>query len=306
MIKYITRRLLLLIPTLLGLILMTFGIFKLTPGDPVALMLGQSASPERIALLRERLGLDEPVLVQFAKYTWSVLQGDFGNSIRGNVPVLDAVMARLPHTLELAVSAMVIAVLLGVATGILAATTKHKWVDNVIMVLTVGSLSIPEFWLAIILILIFGVQLGWIPVLGDTGFKHLILPTFALALGPAAVLTRLTRSTMLEALHTDYVWTAHSKGLMERVVVLKHVLPNALIPVVTVIGLMFGSMLGGAVFVEAAFNRPGLGTFAVRAITNRDYPQIQGVVIISALAFVLVNLAVDISYAFLDPRIRYE
>ena len=306
MIKYITRRLLLLIPTLLGLILMTFCIFKLTPGDPVALMLGQSASPERIALLRERLGLDEPVLVQFAKYTWSVLQGDFGNSIRGNVPVLDAVMDRLPYTLELAVSAMVIAVLLGITTGILAATTKHKWVDNVIMVLTVGSLSIPEFWLAIILILIFGIQLGWIPVLGDTGFKHLILPTFALALGPVAVLTRLTRSTMLEALSSDYVWTAHSKGLVEKVVVLKHVLPNALIPVVTVIGLMFGSMLGGAVFVEAAFNRPGLGTFAVRAITNRDYPQIQGVVIISALAFVLVNLAVDISYAFLDPRIRYE
>ena len=306
MIKYITRRLILLIPTLLGLILMTFGIFKLTPGDPVAIMLGQSASPEQIALLRERLGLDEPVHIQFVRYTWSVLQGDLGRSIRGGVPVLDAVMDRLPHTLALATTAMAVAVLLGVTTGILAATTRHKWIDNVIMVLSVGNLSVPEYWLSTILILVFGVQLGWIPVLGGTGLKNLILPTFALALGPAAVLTRLTRSTMLEALHTNYVWTAHSKGLAEKIVVLRHVLPNALIPVVTVIGLMFGSMLGGAVFVEAAFNRPGLGTFAVKAITNRDYPQIQGVVIVAALAFVLVNLAVDISYAFLDPRIRYE
>jgi len=306
MTKYIARRLILLIPTLLGLILMTFGIFKLTPGDPVALMLGQSASPEQIAVLRERLGLNEPIHIQFAKYTWTVLQGDLGQSIRGNVPVLDAVMDRLPYTLELAASAMGVAVLLGVTTGILAATTSHKWVDNVIMVLTVGSLSVPEYWLATLLILVFGIQLGWIPVLGDTGLKHLILPTFALALGPAAVLTRLTRSTMLEALSSNYVWTAHSKGLVEKFVVLKHVLPNALIPVVTVIGLMFASMLGGAVFVEAAFNRPGLGTFAVRAIANRDYPQIQGVVIIAALTFVLINLAVDISYAYLDPRIRYE
>jgi len=306
MTKYIAKRLLLLIPTLLGLILMTFGIFKLTPGDPVAIMLGKSATPEQIALLRERLGLDEPVHIQFAKYTWSVLQGDLGKSIRGGVPVLDAVMARLPHTLALAAAAMAVAVLLGVTTGILAATTRHKWIDNVIMVLAIGGLSVPEYWLATLLILAFGVQLGWIPVLGGTAPKNLILPAFALALGPAAVLTRLTRSSMLEVLHANYVWTARSKGLAERVVVLKHALLNALIPVVTVMGLMFGSMLGGAVFVEAAFNRPGLGTFAVTAITNRDYPQIQGVVIIAALTFVLINLIVDVSYAYLDPRIRYE
>jgi len=306
MTRYITRRLILLIPTLLGLILLTFGIFKLTPGDPAAIMLGQSASPEQIAIFRERLGLDEPVFIQFAKYTWTVLQGDLGYSIQGNVPVIKAVMDRLPYTLELAGAAMTVAVLLGVTTGIVSATTRYKWIDNLIMILTVGSLSVPEYWLATLLILVFGIQLGWIPVLGDTGLKHLILPTIALALGPAAVLTRLTRSTMLEALSSNYVWTAHSKGLREKLVVLKHVLPNALIPVVTVIGLMFASMLGGAVFVEAAFNRPGLGTFAVKAITNRDYPQIQGVVIIAALTFVLINLAVDISYAYLDPRIRYE
>lgn len=306
MTRFVIRRLILLVPTLLGLILLTFGILKLTPGDPAAIMLGQSATPEQVAALRERLGLDQPVLVQFFKYTQSVIRGDLGQSIRGNVQVLDAVMARLPYTLELAASAMIVAVLLGVSLGILAATTRHKWFDNLIMVISIGNLSIPEYWLATLLILIFGVRLGWIPVLGDTGLKHLILPTIALALGPAAVLTRLTRSTMLEALSTNYVWTAHSKGLRDRLIILKHVLPNALIPIVTVIGLMFASMLGGAVFVEVAFNRPGLGTLAVNAINNRDYPLIQGVVIIAALAFVLINLIVDISYAYLDPRIRYE
>lgn len=295
-----------LIPVLLGVTFLTFAIAQVTPGDPVQLMLGQYATPERIAQLREQLGLDDPFLVQFSRYVWNALQGDLGKSVRGQTPVLDEILRRFPSTLELTVGAMFFAVVVGIVAGTIAATTRHRWVDTSTMVTALIGLSIPEFWLAIVLVLLFGVHLGWVSVTGGTGLKDLILPSFCLGVGPAAMLARLTRSSILEVVREDYVRTARSKGLANRVVVWRHILRNALIPIVTAIGLMFAGLLGGTVFIESVFARPGLGRFAVAAVAARDYPQVQGVVLFGAAIYVLFNLVVDLLYAVLDPRIRYE
>ena len=306
MTMYIARRLLMLIPVLLGVTFLTFAIVQVTPGDPVVLMLGNYATPERVAELRDQLGFNDPFLVQYGRYVWKVLHGDLGKSIRGQTPVLDEIIARFPSTFELAVSAMLFAVIVGMAAGIIAATARSKWVDGVTMVTALGGLSIPSFWLAIILIIIFGINLKWVSVIGGEGLKDLILPSFCLGIGPAAILARLTRSSILEVMREDYVRTARAKGLNERGVTLRHILRNALIPVVTVIGMMFASLLGGTVFIESVFARPGLGRFAINAISARDYPQVQGIVLGGATIYVLFNLAVDLLYGFLDPRIRYD
>lgn len=306
MLLYIARRLLTLIPILFGVSLLTFAIAKLTPGDPVALMLGNLATPERVASLRAQLGLDDPVLVQYGRFVWNALHGDLGVSIRGQRPVMQDILERFPNTLELTLSAMALAVVGGVTIGIIAATARNRWVDTGAMTLALVGLSVPSFWLAILLILIFGINLKWVSVTGGAGFKDLILPSVTLALAPGAVLARLTRSSILEVMREDYVRTARSKGLDERAVVMGHVLRNALIPVVTVIGLQIAGLLGGAVFIESVFARPGLGRYAVSAIAARDYPQVQGVVLFAAAIYVLVNLAVDVLYGYIDPRIRYE
>jgi peptide/nickel transport system permease protein len=307
MLKLILRRLVLLIPTLLGIILLTFIIFKLTPGDPVEMMLqNAAATPERVAALRAELGLNDPILIQFVRYVWRILHGDLGRSFNGGFPVLDAILARFPATLELAVAAMTLAVLLGLTLGTVAGTVKSRAVSDLIMFFSLWGMAVPQYWLSAIFIIVFAVKLKLIPVLGGAGLTNLILPAFALSLGPGAALARLTQASVETVICSDFVRTARGKGLTERIIVLRHVLSNALIPVVTMIGLQFGAMLGGTVFIEAAFSRPGLGTFALAAITNRDYPQIQGVVLFGAVAFVLVNLAVDILYSFLDPRIRYD
>jgi len=306
MTKFVLRRLLLLIPTLLGIILMTFAMFKLTPGDPAEIMLQGKGTPQQVAALREQLGLNQSVLVQFGRYVWRLMHGDLGLSFFGGFPVRDAILARFPSTLQLAAAAMAFALVAGVSLGVLAATARHKWVDNLIMTLALGGLAIPQYWLAAVFIIVFAVVLKWVPVLGGSGPKYLILPAICLGLSPAASLARLTRSSVLDVLHNDFTRTARAKGLAERAVILRHVLRNALIPVFTVIGLWFGALLGGSVFVETAFGRPGLGTFALAAINNRDYPQIQGTVIFGAVFVVLANLVVDVLYGFLDPRIRQE
>jgi peptide/nickel transport system permease protein len=306
MVTYIARRLLTLIPILLGVTLLTFAIEQVTPGDPVVLMLGQNATPELIKSTREQLGYDDPLLVQYGRYVLHVMQGDLGKSVRGQTDVLDEILARFPSTAQLTVSAMVLAIIGGVTIGMIAATTRHKWVDNVVMLAALVGLSLPSFWIAIMMILVFGVHLKWVSVIGGEGLKDLILPSITLALAPTAVLARLTRSSILEVIREDYVRTALAKGLSWRIVTWTHVLRNALIPVVTVIGLQFASLLAGAVFIEAIFARPGLGRFAVNAIIARDYPQVQGVVLFTATIYVLLNLVVDITYGLLDPRITYS
>ena len=303
---YITRRLVMLIPILLGVSFLTFAIIKVTPGDPAQLMLGMRATPEKIAQLHQQLHLDDPLLVQYGRYLWNVLHGDFGRSIRGGTPVLQEIMARFPKTLELTAFALVLAVLGGVSAGVIAATAKSRLVDGAAMVTSLVALSIPEFWLAIILLIIFGVELKWVSVTGGQGIKDLILPGFCLAIGPGATLARLTRSSVLEVAQEDYVRTARAKGQVERVVSLVHILRNALIPVITVIGLVFAGMLGGAVFIENVFARPGLGRFIVNAIAARDFPQIQGMVLFTAVIYAGLNLVVDVLYAYIDPRIHYQ
>lgn len=306
MLQYIIRRLLLMIPIILGVSFLTFAISKATPGDPAVLMLGNNATKENVARLHEQLHLDDPFLVQFGRYAWNVLNGDFGKSIRGDVPVWDDILARLPYTLQLTAAGLALAILGGITTGVVAAMTKSRMVNSGVMMATMVALSIPEFWLAIILILVFGVQLKWVSVTGGTGLKDLILPAFCLSLPSGAVLARLTRSSILEVASEDYVRTARAKGQMERTVILRHIMRNALIPVVTVVGMQFAGMLGGAIFIENVFARPGLGRFAISAIGARDFPQIQGMVLFTAVVFASLNLVVDILYSVLDPRIRYS
>lgn len=306
MTKFVVRRLLMLIPTLLGIILLSFVIFKLTPGDPAQIMLQGKGTSEQVAVLREQMGLNQPVPVQFGLYIWRLLHGDLGKSFFGGFPVRDAIMARLPSTLELAFAAMAFAIVGGIGLGTLAATSRSRALDNVLMTLTLGGLAVPQYWLAAVFIIVFAVTLKWVPVLGGSGPKYLILPAICLGVAPAASMARMTRSSILDVLHNDYTRTARAKGLSERVVITRHVLRNALIPILTVTGLWFGSLLGGAVFVETAFGRPGIGTFAVAAINNRDYPQIQGTILIGAIFVVLANLIVDILYGFVDPRMRQE
>lgn len=301
---YVLKRLLALVPILLGASFLSFALARTTPVDPVLVLLGDNATPQAIVQLRHQLGLDDPFLVQYGRYLWNALHGDLGTSLRGQTPVTQQILDYLPPTFQLALAAMMYAILTGISLGTIAATAKGKLVDGVAMVIAFFGLSVPSFWLGIILVIIFGVQLRWVSVLGTGELKDLILPAFCLGLGPAAVIARLTRSCILEVVREDYVRTARAKGLKDLIVSLRHVLPNALIPVVTVIGLQFGNMLGGTVFIEAVFARAGLGSFAIDAIFHRDYPQIQGMVLFMATVFVMVNLAVDLLYGFLDPRIR--
>ena len=306
MVMYTVRRLLMIIPILLGVTFLTFAIAQVTPGDPVVLMLGNYATPELVAELREQLGFNDPFLVQYGRYVWNAAHGDLGRSIRGQTPVLDEILARFPSTVQLTLSAMLLSIVGGVGAGVIAATARRKLVDGMTMMTALVGLSLPSFWLAIILIIVFGVNLKWVSVTGGEGLKDLILPSVCLALAPMAVLARLTRSSILEVVREDYVRTAQAKGLNWRKVTLIHVLRNALIPVVTVIGMQFAGMLGGTVFIESIFARPGIGRFAVNAVAARDYPQVQGVVLFAATIYVVLNLVVDLLYGVLDPRIRYD
>lgn len=303
---YILKRVLAVIPVLIVISFLTVTLMRLAPGDPAATLAGDTATPEQIQAIRHDLRLDRPIIVQYGLFMRGLLHGDLGRSLKTNRAVTDELRARLPHTVKLTAAAILFSVILGVFIGIVSAVRQNTVLDNVVMVGVVTGYSFPSFWAGLLLILFFGVKLGWLPFIGDESPKNLILPALTLGLQPAAVLARLTRASMIEVLHLDYIRTAWAKGLRGRIVVTRHALRNALIPLVTVIGLEIGGLLGGAVITETIFNWPGLGTLAITAINTRDYPMVQGVVLLATVTFVLVNLFVDLIYGFLDPRIRYD
>lgn len=302
---YVIRRLLLAIPVLIGVSILVFAIIRFIPGDPARAIAGVHASPAYIEQVRRELLLDEGLHVQYYVYMTNLLQGDLGRSTFTNRPVTVELMQRFPNTIVLAVTAMFIASIIGMSAGIVSATKRYSLFDNFSMLAALVGVAAPVFWLGVMFQLLFSVQLGWLPSGGIGTWKHLVLPALTLGLATAALLARITRSSMLEVLGQDYITTARSKGLIERVVINKHAFKNALIPVVTVMGLQFGTLLGGAVLTETVFSWPGIGRLMVDSILARDYPVVQGAVLMLAVFFVMINLLVDIIYAFLDPRISY-
>jgi len=303
MTAYVVQRLLLSVLVVFGVSIVTFFLTFLS-GDPAVLMLPPDASAEQIARFRRDWGFDQPIIVQYGNFLGRALQGDMGTSLRHGTPALPLIAERLPATLQLTVTAMVVAILLAIPLGVLSATHRGSPIDLLTMSVALIGQAVPNFWLAIMSILLFSVMLGWLPTSGRGTLLHLVMPAGVLAIGLMALLTRLARSTMLEVLSEDYVRTARAKGLHEWAVLSGHALRNALIPLVTVIGLQFGYILGGAVVVETVFTWPGVGLFTIQAITNRDYPVVQAAVLILSSAVVLINLVVDLLYGLLDPRIR--
>jgi peptide/nickel transport system permease protein len=304
--QYIGRRLLISIPLLLGLTVLVFSMVHLLPGDPVQVILATSgATPDAVAKLRSQLGLDLPLHIQYLRYLNGLLHGDMGSSLFTYRPVTEIIRQNAGATLELAFSAMLLALMVGIPLGILAAVFKDSWIDHLAMTLAVVGVSAPGFWTALLMILLFSVVLQLLPSGGYGTLKQLIMPTLVLGLSGAAVMARLTRSSMLEVLGQEYVVTARAKGGSEPYVLVRHALKNCLIPIVTVAGLQFGFLLGGTVVTETVFARPGLGRTAVEAILYKDIPVVQGIVLFVAVIYMLVNLLVDLCYALLDPRIRY-
>jgi ABC-type dipeptide/oligopeptide/nickel transport system permease component len=306
MAAYLTKRLLLAIPVLLGVSIVVFTMIRLIPGDPAQLMAGQAATEQVVREIRETLGLDRPLIVQYAIFLRNAAQGDLGHSLFNRAPVTEELALRFPRTLRLGVASMLVAAAIGIPAGILSATRHLTWVDSLVMVVALAGVSIPVFWLGLNLILIFAVRLHWLPAIGHETWAHLILPAVTLGTASAAIIARMTRSAMLEVLRQDYVRTARAKGVAEPGVIGRHALRNALIPVVTVVGLQLGTLLGGAVLTETVFAWPGVGRLLVDAVLARDYPIIQGTVLLITTTFVLLNVGVDMLYAVLDPRIRYE
>lgn len=307
MLHYIERRLVFSIPILFLISVVVFSIMHILPGDPVKIMLaGQPVSGETVELLRKEYGLDKPLHRQYLSFLGGAVTGDLGNSIKTKRPVLDEIITQFPDTLQLTLAGMAIAIVIGVTSGVIAALRQGTWVDAGSMIMALIGVSMPSFWLSLLLLLLFSFRLKWLPSVGAASWQHLILPAFVLGVAQAGVIARLVRANMVEVLRQEYVTVARAKGLAERGVIVRHALRNALIPVVTVLGLQFGFLLGGAVIVETVFARPGIGRLAVDSILAKDYPMVQGVVLFSAVVYVLVNLIVDISYAWLDPRIHYE
>ena len=334
--RYILRRLFQLVPVLLGISLLVFAFLHLIPGDPAVTMLGDRATPDQVEALRERMGLNEPLPLQYLSFLGSLLTFDLGTSIFTGVPIWDEIKLRWPATFELSIMAMLIALILGIPAGVIAAVRKNSIIDNVMMSGSLLGVSMPVYWLGLLLVYLFAVNLQWLPPSGRiginvgyefeplTGFfifdaivqgnfaalrdvmSHLVLPAVTLSTIPLAILARITRSAMLEVLSQDYIRTARAKGLLEFWVISKHALKNAMLPVVTIVGLEFGTLLGGAILTETIFSWPGIGKWIYEGILQRDYPVVQGGVVFVAFVFVLVNLIVDISYAFLDPRIQYK
>ncbi len=293
------------IPVVIGVSIIVFSLVRLIPGDPARAMAGVNATPEFIEAVRVRHALDQPIPIQYARFVVRFLQGDLGNSIFSGRPVTTEIGERFPRTLILATVALLIATTLGVTAGIISATRRNSLFDNASMLVALVGVAAPVFWMALMLQLLFAVQLRMLPATGIGTIRHLVLPSITLGTASAALMARITRSSMLDVLRQDFITTARAKGLDERLVIYKHALKNALIPVVTVLGLQFGILLGGAVLTETVFAWPGVGRLLVDAILRRDYPVVQGTVMLLALLFVLINLVVDIIYAFLDPRIHY-
>ncbi len=306
MLSFLARRVLLAIPTLFGVLVVVFALLYVAPGDPVMEMVGERADSATIARLREELKLDEPLPTQFAHYAGGVLRGDLGRSYITNRPIVSDIRERFPKTLQLAASAMLLAAVVGVTIGVLAASRPNGWFDRLSLALTYLGISFPVYWVGLILILFVAVGLRWLPPSGYGGIEYLILPALALGSRSIAFLARMTRSAMLEVLGSDYVRTARAKGLRRSVVIARHALRNALIPVITVLGLDFGYYLTGSILTETIFSWPGLGRYVVNAISRRDLPAIQGTVLFLSVVFVLVNLITDLVYAAADPRVGYE
>jgi len=304
---YIARRLIYSVPIVLALSMLVFSIIHLVPGDPAQLMLGELyVSPEAVANVREQLGLNEPIYVQYWRFLSKALRGDLGRSFRTNQDVAGMLAEQMPSTFQLTIAGLGTAIGLGVVLGVVAAVRRNSALDHVSMVFALVGVSMPGFWFGLILIMIFSFRLHWLPATGSASLKHLIMPAVVLGLAAAGIVARLVRSCVLDVLKEDYIRTARAKGLAERVVVYKHVLRNSLIPVVTMVGLQFGRLLGGSVVIEQVFTRQGIGRLAVNAILNKDYQVVQGTVLLAAVTFILANLIVDVSYAFLDPRVRYD
>jgi peptide/nickel transport system permease protein len=295
------------VPVVLGVSVVVFSIIHLLPGDPVlAILSGANATPEQERELRAQLRLDDPLPVQYVRFLGRAMVGDLGRSIFTGQPVIKEIADQLPSTLELAGTAILIAAIVGLVLGMVAAVRHNTWVDRAAMFVALGGVSMPSFWLGLLLIFVFSLHLGWFPATGQGGLSRLVLPAATIGLNYSAVIARLVRSSLLEVLGNNYIATARAKGLSEWGVTLKHALGNALIPVTTIIGVQLGNLLAGTIVVETVFSRRGMGRLAVTAVLDKDYPLIQGVVLVSALGYVLVNLLVDLSYSVLDPRIRHR
>ena len=306
MLKFIAKRLLLLIPVLLGISLVVLLLLEITPGDPASMMLGTQATPERVATLREQLGLDDPLHIRYVNFIKGVFQGDFGTSFLTKRPVFDDMILRIPYTLILVGISIGFSVILGIPLGVFAATRHNTWKDNGAMFIALFFVSMPVFWFSLLLVRLFGVQLRWLPISGVDTWQGWILPIISMSLGFIATIARQTRSNMLEVVRQDYIVTAKAKGLTDRKVIYRHALKNAMIPVIMVIGSLFGLMIGGALITEVIFGLPGLGIYTLAGLTGRDYPVIQGSVFILSVMFSLVILIVDVIFAIVDPRIRSQ
>ncbi|MFO7739809.1 MAG: ABC transporter permease [Desulfatiglandaceae bacterium] len=306
MLQYVVKRLLSTIPVLIGISLLLFFMLRMLPGDPAQVLAGQMATPEEVENIRHQLGLDRPIFTQYAFFLGRLFRFDLGRSARTQNPVSQEIWARLPNTLLLAIVAITLACLFGIPAGIISAVRPYSWLDYLVTSMALFGISMPVFWLGLMLVVVFSITLRWLPAGGSGSWEHVILPSVTLAAFVVAFIARMTRSSMLEVLSQDYTTTARSKGLKEHVVIVKHALKNALIPIITVVGLQFGLLLGGAVLTETVFAWPGLGRLIVDSILARDYPVIQGAILVFGLLYILVNLIVDLLYAWVDPRIRYE
>jgi peptide/nickel transport system permease protein len=304
--RFVARRVALTIPVLLGVATLVFALIHLIPGDPAQAMLGEAAPQADVDALRRQLGLDRPLLVQYGDFLAGAITGDLGTSLRTGTPVSAQIAERLPATFELALAAMLVALALALPLGIAAATWRGTIVDRAAMTVALAGMSIPNFWLGPLLAIVFAVELGWLPVSGRGGVEHLMLPALSLGLALAAMLARMTRASLLEELREPYVLAARARGVSRMRAVMAHAFRNSLIPVVTIVGLQFGAVLTGAVITETIFSWPGIGRLLIQSIGFRDYPLVQGCILLIAVTYVAVNLLTDLAYGFLDPRIRYQ
>ena len=307
MLKYIAKRLLAMIPVILGVTLIVYLIMSLAPGDPARTILGEQATEEQVNELREEMGLNDPIIVQYFKYIWNLLHGNLGRSYQSRIDVSTEIFSRFPNTIKLALAASLFSVILALPLGIIAAVKQNTFFDSFSMFVAIIGISCPTFWFGLILIPVFAVNLKWFPVSGQVdNFRGMVLPALTLAFNSMAAMARVTRSSMLEVIRQDYIRTARAKGVSQRNVILRHAVPNAMIPTVTIIGLRIGGLLAGAVICETVFSWPGIGRLLVQSIQSRNTPVVLGCIIIFSICFSLVNLIVDILYAFIDPRIKSQ
>ena len=304
MVKYVIKRLLALIPVILGVTFLVFMIMQLAPGDAAKLILGESATQEQVEELREEMGLNDPAVVQYGRYMLNFVQGDLGTSYSTKRPVAEEVFSRFPYTFNLSIVAGVVSILLAIPLGILAAVKQNTLFDNVSMIVSLIGVSMPIFWLALLLVLCFSLKLGWFPVQGAESWKSYVLPAISLGFMNMAAIARTTRSSMLETIPQDYIRTARAKGVSKRQVIVKHAFKNALIPTITVCGIQLGQLLGGSVLTETVFAWPGIGRLLVQSINARDVPMVLGCIIVMTVCFSIVNLLIDLLYGFVDPRIK--